>query len=91
VIEYDREGSTRLMTCQELTDFLGDYVEGALPAQVRDTFEKHLTICPDCRRYLDSYRKSIALAQAAVRAPAQAREIPQELIAAILKAKGSRR
>jgi anti-sigma factor RsiW len=78
------------MTCQELTDFLGDYVERVLPAQVRDAFEKHLTICPDCRRYVDSYRKSIALAQAAVRPPAPVSEIPEELVAAILKAKGSR-
>ena len=72
------------MTCQELTDFLADYVEGALPAPVHAAFEKHLGICADCRRYLDSYRKSIAVAQSVVRKPAN--DIPNELVAAILKA-----
>jgi anti-sigma factor RsiW len=75
------------MTCQELSDFLADYVEGTLPEAVREAFEKHLAICVDCRRYVDSYRKSIAVAQSVVRKPAN--DMPEELVAAILKAQRS--
>ena len=75
------------MTCQELTDFLADYLEGVLPAPVHAAFEKHLGICADCRRYLDSYRKSIGVAQSVVRKPAS--DMPEELVAAILKAQRS--
>ena len=77
------------MTCQELTDFLADYVDGALSSAVRAAFEKHLAICPDCRRYVDSYRKSIVAAQTVARVPTSAGDIPEELVAAILKARRS--
>ena len=80
------------MKCSELADFLGDYVADELPAVVRQEFERHLGLCPDCRRYLDSYRKTIQLSQAALRQtpdePAAA-DVPEGLVAAILKAKQS--
>ena len=73
------------MTCQELTDFLADYVDGALPEPVQTAFEKHLAICVDCRRYVDSYRKSIAVTKSVARMLAN--DMPEELVAGILKAR----
>ena len=77
------------MTCHELTDFLLDYVSNELPTETREAFDRHLNVCPDCRRYLDSYRKTIEMSKAAFSAPpaVDAAEIPEELVAAILKAK----
>jgi anti-sigma factor RsiW len=77
------------MNCREFTDFLYDYLFGSLPAEVRAEFDKHLAACPWCVAYLDSYRKTIQLANAAFSAPEDApppAEAPEELVQAILHA-----
>lgn len=51
------------MTCRELIDFLIDYTDGELPAEVRAEFDRHLSVCPSCVAYLDTYRKTISLAR----------------------------
>jgi anti-sigma factor RsiW len=79
------------MNCREFTEFLHEYLFGNLPAAERAEFEKHLAECPWCVAYLDSYRKTIQLGQAAFAAsedaPAPA-DAPEELIQAILQARG---
>ncbi len=55
----------RRMNCREFTEFLHEYLFGNLPAAERAEFEKHLAECPWCVAYLDSYRKTIQLEQAA--------------------------
>lgn len=75
------------MTCCELADFLAEYVEGMLPADTHRAFEAHLSVCPDCRKYVDSYRKTMHLSKSAMRGPASVDDVPEELVAAILKAK----
>ena len=78
------------MNCREFTEFLHEYLFGNLSAEERTEFDTHLAECPWCVAYLDSYRKTIELEQAAFRtsdqgpAPADA---PEELIQAILKAR----
>jgi len=49
------------MTCQDVADFLVDYVDGDLPAPVRQQFEAHLGVCPACVSYLQQYRDTIRL------------------------------
>jgi predicted anti-sigma-YlaC factor YlaD len=73
------------MTCNELTEFLLDYLSGDLPEDVRTTFEAHLGVCHDCRNYLDSYRKTIAMSQQMKVVDVEA--IPEALVAAIMKAR----
>jgi anti-sigma factor RsiW len=79
------------MNCREFTEFLHEYLFGNLPAEERAEFDKHLAECPWCVAYLDSYRKTIELEQAAFVAaedevlPA---DVPDELIQAILQARG---
>jgi anti-sigma factor RsiW len=79
------------MNCREFTEFLHEYLFGNLGAAERAEFEKHLAECPWCVAYLDSYRKTIQLEQAAFAAsedaPAPA-DAPEELIQAILQARG---
>ena len=76
------------MTCREVADFLADYVSGALAADVRAQFDRHLSVCANCRAYLATYRATIELGRLAFATPdADARdEIPEELVTAILAA-----
>lgn len=78
------------MTCRELTEFLDDYVAGALPEARRAAFDAHLAACADCRNYLASYRRTVGLVKAVgegvprdtpvglVEAVQAARELPGE-------------
>ena len=76
------------MTCREVADFLADYVSGALAADVRTQFDRHLSVCPNCRAYLVTYRATIELGRRAFAIPeADAQtEVPAELVSAILNA-----
>jgi anti-sigma factor RsiW len=71
------------MTCRELIEFLIDYLDGTLAPQERERFDAHLAVCAPCKRYLDSYRKTIRLAKSAV-ATMDVPRIPEELVHAIL-------
>lgn len=51
-----------MLSCREISEFLADYVEGQLPRWQRLTFQLHLALCRDCRRYLASYRRTIKAA-----------------------------
>ena len=55
------------MSCQEVTEFLADFLDGELPLRQRLVFRLHLLMCPDCRRYLDSYAATIRLTLRSVR------------------------
>jgi anti-sigma factor RsiW len=70
------------MTCRDFADFLVDYIDGGLPADVRRQFESHLEECPDCVRYLRQYRDTIRLTAAAGEDEAVA--MPEELVRAIV-------
>jgi anti-sigma factor RsiW len=78
------------MNCREFTEFLDEYLSGNLPAEERAEFDKHLAECPWCVAYLDSYRKTIQLEQAAFSMPKDVpppADAPEELIQAILRAR----
>lgn len=78
-----------MMTCQQLIDFLTDYLDGQLPLSQRVAFELHLTLCRECRAYLHNYKTAIAASKSAFNAPAEtvAESLPEELVAAILKSR----
>ena len=48
------------ITCQELTELVSDFVDGALPAHETALFEQHLTFCDGCDWYVDQMRRTIA-------------------------------
>lgn len=73
-----------MMTCQELIEFLTDYLDGQLPLSQRLAFELHLTLCPDCRSYLHNFKTTIA---AAKQAGDEAAEMPEDLVKAILNSR----
>ncbi|MCX7419918.1 MAG: zf-HC2 domain-containing protein [Planctomycetia bacterium] len=79
------------MTCQQLIEFLTEYIEGQLPLSQRAAFELHLALCGQCRAYLHNFRTTIEAAQNAFDDPTVATpaSIPEELVQAILRARRS--
>ena len=62
------------LTCRDISQIVTDYLEGAMDASERARFEYHLSLCPDCVRYVDQMRATV---NALGRVPAQ--PIPAEL------------
>ena len=75
------------MTCQELADFICDYIEGKLPDGERQVFQVHLDRCPSCIAYLGSIESTCKMIDREACEPFQ--DVPEELIQAILKARAS--
>ena len=69
-------------TCQQLIDFLDDYVAGDLPPDRAEGFESHLSRCPSCVAYVASYRETIRITQHA--SVVEIEDIPADLLTAIL-------
>ena len=47
------------LSCQELVELVTDYLEGALPAELHDRFERHIAHCSGCQAYLEQMRVTI--------------------------------
>ena len=75
------------LTCQEMTDFLADYLDGSLALAERHVFDKHLADCPECAAYLRSYTETIRLARQSREDDALPAAVPDELVRAILAAR----
>ena len=77
------------MTCRELADFIADYLSNALPGDTRAQFEHHLGACSNCMVYLEGYRETVKLGQAAFDNPDAPvpDTVPEELVKAILAAR----
>lgn len=77
------------MTCREFSDFMLDYLSGELPGDAAARFERHLSRCPHCPEYFRQYQDAIKAGRLAFQAldADVPREVPEELIAAILAAK----
>lgn len=73
------------MTCQEIADFLMDYLSAALPEDKRSVFEQHLGECPDCLAFLQSYQMTVKLC--GNQRDAVPIDPPPDLILAILAAR----
>jgi anti-sigma factor RsiW len=50
------------LVCQQVVELVTDYLEGALSAEDRQRFERHLAGCPHCTEYLAQMRETIRLA-----------------------------
>ncbi len=75
-----------MITCEELEEFIVDYLEGTLPKRQRMSFEVHLRVCPECRAYLADYKHAMSVTAATfdeLRSQLS-NEIPEELVQAIL-------
>jgi anti-sigma factor RsiW len=75
------------MNCKELVDFLMNYLDGELPAPVREEFESHLRLCPPCMVFLEQYRQTVRLGKSCKEGGKCKQQVPEDLVQAILKAR----
>ena len=47
------------LSCQQVVELVTDYLEGRLSRRDRRRFEKHLSACDGCTRYLEQMRATI--------------------------------
>ena len=47
------------LSCQELVELVTDYLEDALPEDLRARFEQHIAHCTGCQTYLEQMRATI--------------------------------
>ena len=82
----------RDLTCREFVEFLDDYIAHDLAGDALASFEKHLSDCPPCVAYLETYRESIRMSRAALKGSDAdvPQAVPEELVQAILDARRRR-
>ena len=51
------------LVCREMVELMTEYLEGTLPADVRERFEAHLRGCDGCTEYLAQLRTQIAMSR----------------------------
>ena len=80
---------TRWVTCREFVEFLDDYLAGRLPAVQVEEFNAHLSACPLCVTYMQTYRDTSALVKAALASEGDQvpDSVPEGLVAAIVAAR----
>lgn len=78
-----------MITCQELADFLADYITNELSTEQQTEFERHLRVCPPCIAYLNNYRQTIEISKEVMTGDADQKlaNIPEDLIKAIVAAR----
>ncbi len=48
------------ITCREVVEVVTDFLEGQLPVERRDLFERHMAMCTWCQDYLHQMRDTLA-------------------------------
>ncbi len=46
-------------TCKQITDLMLDYLTDKLRPKLKQDFQKHLDICPDCVAFVNTYKKTV--------------------------------
>jgi anti-sigma factor RsiW len=75
-----------LLTCLEVIDCLGAYLDEELPPPVRVRFDEHVAVCPACVDYIATYRQTLQLTRGAGEDEAREDQAPEPLVLAILAA-----
>lgn len=77
-----------ILTCEELDQFVVDYLDRKLTFWQRFKFRFHVLFCPKCKAFLNGYRKTVEI-EKRTQTPAQTAldEAPEDLIRAILAAR----
>jgi putative zinc finger protein len=48
-------------TCRQISELVFDYLNEKLTPATKRNFEQHLSVCPDCISFLNTYKKTVAL------------------------------
>jgi anti-sigma factor RsiW len=46
------------ISCKQMVDYCMDYLSGSLPTEERESFHGHLTYCPECVKFFETYKKT---------------------------------
>lgn len=83
--------TARWITCKEFIEFIWAYLSGELSEAERKEFEYHLSGCPSCVAYMNTYMQTIDLTRMAFEDVSADEpvpdEVPEELILAVLAAR----
>jgi anti-sigma factor RsiW len=71
------------MICRDVLEFLMSYLNGELPADQVTAFEEHLSLCPSCVNYLNSYQQTVTLGRSVAESDTEV-ALPEELVQAVL-------
>jgi len=79
LFEYfkDKEEAKELgqeKSCNSWTGFLYSFTKGELDPKTRSAFEKHISGCSNCKKFIDGYARAIAVTEAL-----ECKDIPHEL------------
>ena len=75
IFEEFKPDARQVPTCQEVSAFLDDYLDGSLDEEMLRQFEVHLMKCPLCPKYLEQYRLTVQMVSEAGKTKA-----PPELV-----------
>ena len=71
--------------CEEVITFLWAYLAGELPAEKVFEFERHLSVCPSCVNYIETYKKTVELSRGTFEADEE--DVPEDLMRAVMAAR----
>jgi predicted anti-sigma-YlaC factor YlaD len=63
-----------LLTCEQVTQLIRDYLQGELSPEMVAKFEEHLRLCADCLAFLNTYKQTVQEVQAL-----RYEDIPQDM------------
>lgn len=76
-----------MLTCEEVDGFLYDFHEGNLSPIRKLKFTLHLSMCSECRKYVNGYKNTIRTYQSGFIKADQIEKVPEDLMQAILKSR----
>jgi anti-sigma factor RsiW len=74
------------LACADGVELLMDYLEGTLPRADREAIEAHMSACPRCVAFVESYRQTPRILRAATAAI-----LPEDLAQSLRRFLASRR
>ena len=54
------------ISCSQMVDYCMDYLAGSLPAEERQSFDGHLSYCPECVKFFETYKKTPEISREAL-------------------------
>jgi hypothetical protein len=66
--------SLSAQTCKQIAALIADYLADRLRPAVKQQFAKHLSLCPDCVNFINTYKKTVQSA-----ATLRAEELPPKV------------
>jgi anti-sigma factor RsiW len=68
-----------VINCQQLIEFCLDYVEGVLPDDEQERFRRHLSLCPDCVTFFETYKKTPEVSRDAMSSELMKAQMPESV------------